>query len=97
MNKAVKTVYVLGATPKDPKTIYAVGATPIDPLTGKVCGKTQIIYIQSEDVEQHKLFDGKNGAEIAEYVAGCWLVDNSRYNNHEIKFIKMVAENEFIK
>ena len=79
------------------KTVYAIGATPKTPWLNTVCGKTQIIYISKEDVEQHKLFDGKNGVEVAEHMANWWLVKNDYSGYHEVKFIKMVAPNEFIK
>ena len=79
------------------KTVYAVGATPKDPWTNEVCGKTQILYIRNEDVEQHKMFDGKNGVEVAAHIASCYLSDYDCEGYHEVKFVKMVAPNEFIK
>ena len=78
------------------KTVYAIGATPKNPLTNEVCGKTQIIYISNEDVEQHKFFDGNNGVKVAEYMADCWLTKNDYNGYNEVKFIKMVAPNEHI-
>ena len=79
------------------KTVYAVGATPKNPWTNEVRGKTKIIYISNEDVEQHKLFDGNNGVEVATHIASWWLAKNDYGGYHEVKFIKMVAPNEFIK
>ena len=79
------------------KTVYAIGATPKDPMLDKVRGKTQILYIAKEDVEQHKMFNGNNGVEVAEHIASWWLTKNDYSGYHEVKFIKMVAPNEFIK
>lgn len=79
------------------KNIYAIGATPKDPWTNEVRGKTKILYIAKEDVEQHKLFNGNNGVEVAEHMADWWLFDYDCEGYHEVKFIKMVAPNEFIK
>ena len=79
------------------KTVYAIGATPKNPWLNEVRGKTQILYIAKEDVEQHKLFDGNNGVEVAEHIASWWLTKNDYSGYHEVKFIKMVAPNEFIK
>ena len=78
------------------KTVFAIGATPKDPWTGKVCGETQIIYIAHEDVEKHKLFDGNNSVEVAEHMADWFLTKNDYTGYHEVKFIKMVAPNEWI-
>lgn len=78
------------------KTVYAIGATPKDPCLNRVLGKTQIIYISKEDVEQHKMFNGNNGVEVAEHIANWWLTKNDYSGYHEVKFIKMVAPNEFI-
>ena len=78
------------------KTVYAIGATPKNPWTNEVCGKTQIIYVAEEDVEQHKMFNGNNGVEVAEHIASWWLTKNDYGGYHEVKFIKMVAPNEYI-
>lgn len=78
------------------KTVYAIGATPKNPWLNEVCGKTQIIYISNEDVEQHKMFNGNNGVEVAEHIASWWLTKNDYGGYHEVKFIKMVAPNEHI-
>ena len=78
------------------KTVYAIGATPKNPWLNKVCGKTQIIYISNEDVEQHKMFNGNNGVEVAEHIASWWLFKNDYGGHQEVKFIKMVAPNEHI-
>ena len=78
------------------KTVYAIGATPKDPWLNKVCGKTQILYIAKEDVEQHKMFNGNNGVEVAEHIASWWLTKNDYGGHHEVKFIKMVAPGENI-
>ena len=78
------------------KTVYAIGATPKNPWSNEVCGKTQILYVAKEDVEQHKLFDGNNGVEVAEHIASWWLFKNDNYGYCEVKFIKMVAPNEHI-
>ena len=79
------------------KTVYAIGATPKNPWTNEVRGKTKILYIRNEYVENNRLFDGKNGAEVAEHIASCCLSDYDCEGYHEVKFIKMVAPNEFIK
>ena len=78
------------------KTVYAIGATPKNPWLNEVCGKTQIIYIAKEDVEQHKMFNGNNGVEVAAHIARFWLINNDYGGYHEVKFIKMVAPNEHI-
>ena len=78
------------------KTVYAIGATPKNPWTNAVLGKTHKIYIEHERVEQHKLFNGKNGIEVAKYLASWWLTKNDYGGYHEVKFIKMVAPNEHI-
>lgn len=79
------------------KNIYAIGATPKDPWSNEVRGKTKILYIAKEDVEKHKIFIGNNGVEVAEHMARWWLSDYDYGGYHEVKFIKMVAPNEFIK
>ena len=78
------------------KTVYAIGATPKNPWTNEVCGTTQIIYVAKEDVEQHKIFNGNNCVQVAEHIASWWLTKNDYSGYHEVKFIKMVAPNEFI-
>ena len=78
------------------KTVYAIGATPKNPWLNEVLGKTQILYIQSEDVEQHKFFNGKNGVEVAEYIASCMIAKDDSLGYHDIKFVKMVAPGEHI-
>ena len=78
------------------KTVYAIGATPMNPWLNEVRGKTQIIYISNEYVEQHKFFDGKNGVEVAEYIASCMIAKDESLGYHDIKFIKMVAPDEHI-
>ena len=78
------------------KTVYAIGATPKNPWTNEVCGKTHKIYIEHERVEQHKLFNGKNGIEVAEHIASWWLTKNDLDGCHDIKVVKMVAPNEHI-
>lgn len=78
------------------KTVYAIGATPKDPCLNRVLGKTQIIYISKEDVEQHKMFNCNNSVEVAEHIASFWLTKNDYGGYHEVKFIKMVAPNEHI-
>ena len=77
------------------KTVYAIGATPMNPWT-KVFGKTHKIYIEHEDVEQHKLFNGNNGVEVAEYIASCMIAKDDSLGYYDIKFIKMVAPGEHI-
>ena len=79
------------------KTVYAIGATPKNPWTNEVRGKTKIIYVAKEDVEQHKMFNGNNGVEVAAHIASCYLSDYDCEGYHEVKFVKMVAPNEFIK
>ena len=79
------------------KTVYAIGATPKNPWTNEVRGKTQIIYVAKEDVEEHKMFNGNNGVEVAEHIASWWLTKNDYGGYHEVKLVKMVAPNEFIK
>ena len=79
------------------KTVYERGATPKNPWLNKVLGKTQILYIAKEDVEQHNMFNGNNGVEVAEHIASWWLAKDDYSGYHEVKFIKMVAPNEFIK
>ena len=78
------------------KTVYAIGATPKNPWLNEVCGKTQIIYIAKEDVEQHKMFNGNNGVEVAEHIASWWLTKNDALGYYDIKFVKMVTPNEHI-
>ena len=73
------------------KTVYAIGATPKNPWLNEVRGKTQILYIAKEDVEQHKLFDGNNGVEVAEHIASWWRTKNDYSGYHQVKFITLVA------
>ena len=77
------------------KTVYAIGATPMNPWT-RVFGKTHKIYIEHDDVEKHKLFDGNNGVEVAEYIASRMIAKNDTLGYYDIKFIKMVAPGEHI-
>ena len=77
------------------KNIYAIGATPMNPWT-RALGKTHKIYIEHEDVEQHKLFNGNNGVEVAEYIASCMIAKDDSLGYYEVKFIKMVAPGEHI-
>ena len=77
------------------KNIYAIEATPMNPWT-KAFGKTHKIYIEHEHVEQHKLFNGNNGIDVAEYIASCMIAKNDTLGYYDIKFIKMVAPNEHI-
>ena len=77
------------------KTVYAIGATPMNPWT-RAFGKTHKIYIEHEDVEQHKLFNGKNGVDVAEYIASCMIAKDDALGYYDIKFIKMVAPGEHI-
>ena len=78
------------------KTVYAIGATPMNPWLNDVCGKTKILYVAKEDVEQHKMFNGNNGVEVAEHIVS-WCLSTDDYSGyHEVKFIKMVAPNEHI-
>ena len=77
------------------KNIYAIGATPMNPWT-KVFGKTHKIYIEHERVEQHKLFNGNNGVEVAEYIASRMIAKVDALGYYDIKFVKMVAPGEHI-
>ena len=77
------------------KNIYAISATPMNPWT-KAFGKTHNIYIEHDRVEQHKLFNGNNGVEVAAYIAGCMIAKNDTLGYYDIKFVKMVAPNEHI-
>ena len=78
------------------KNIYAIGATPMNPWLNEVRGKTQIIYVAKEDVEQHKLFNGNNGVEVAAHIASCMIAKDDALGYYDIKFIKMVAPGEHI-
>lgn len=77
------------------KNIYAISATPMNPWT-RVFGKTHTIYIAKEDVEQHKLFNGNNGAEVAEYIASRMIAKVDALGYYDIKFVKMIAPGEHI-
>ena len=77
------------------KTVYAIGATPMNPWT-KVFGKTYNIYIEHEQVEQHNLFNGNNGIDVAEYIASRMIVKKDTLGYYDIKFVKMVAPGEHI-
>ena len=77
------------------KNIYAISATPMNPWT-KAFGKTHNIYIEHDRVEQHKLFNGNNGIDVAEYIASRMIAKNDALGYYDIKFIKMVAPNEHI-
>ena len=78
------------------KTVYAIGATPKNPWTNEVLGKTHKIYIEHERVEQHKLFNGNNGIDVAEYIASRMIVKKDTLGYYDIKFVKMVAPGEHI-
>ena len=77
------------------KNIYAISATPMNPWT-RVFGKTHNIYIEHEHVEQHKLFNGNNGVEVAEYIASRMIAKDDALGYYDIKFVKMVAPGEHI-
>lgn len=77
------------------KNIYAISATPMNPWT-RVFGKTHKIYIEHEDVEKHKLFDGNNSVEVAEYIASRMIAKVDALGYYDIKFVKMVAPGEHI-
>lgn len=77
------------------KTVYAISATPMNPWT-RVFGKTHNIYIKHEQVEQHKLFNGKNAVEVAECIASRMIAKDDALGYYDIKFVKMVAPNEHI-
>ena len=77
------------------KTVYAISAIPMNPWT-KVFGKTHNIYIEQEQVEQHKLFNGNNDVEVAEYIASCMIAKYDALGYYDIKFVKMVAPGEHI-
>lgn len=77
------------------KNIYAISAIPMNPWT-KVFGKTHKIYIKHEHVEQHKLFNGNNDVEVAEYIASRMIAKNDSLGYYDIKFVKMVASGEHI-
>ena len=77
------------------KNIYAISATPMNPWT-KAFGKTHKIYIEHDRVEQHKLFNGKNDIDVAEYIASCMVAKDDALGYYDIKFIKMVAPGEHI-
>ena len=77
------------------KNIYAICAIPMNPWT-KAFGKTHKIYIEHEDVEKHKLFNGNNGVEVAEYIASRMIAKDDALGYYDIKFIKMVAPGEHI-
>ena len=77
------------------KTVYAIGATPMNPWT-RVFGKTHKIYIEHEQVEQHNLFNGNNGVEVAECIASRMIAKKDTLGYYDIKFVKMVALGEHI-
>ena len=77
------------------KNIYAISATPMNPWT-KAFGKTHNIYIEHDRVEQHKLFNGNNSVEVAEYIASRMIAKDDALGYYDIKFVKMVAPNEHI-
>ena len=77
------------------KNVYAICATPMNPWT-KAFGKTHNIYIAHEDVEKHKLFDGNNGIDVAEYIASRMIAKDDALGYYDIKFVKMVAPGEHI-
>ena len=77
------------------KNIYAISATPMNPWT-KVFGKTHKIYIEHERVEQHKLFNGNNGIDVAEYIASRMIAKNDALGYYDIKFVKLSAPGEHI-
>ena len=77
------------------KNIYAISATPMNPWT-KVFGKTHKIYIEHERVEQHKLFNGNNGIDVAEYIASRMIAKNDALGYYDIKFVKLIAPGEHI-
>ena len=77
------------------KNVYAICATPMNPWT-KAFGKTHKIYIAHDRVEQHKLFNGNNDIDVAEYIASCMVAKNDALGYYDIKFVKMVAPGEHI-
>ena len=77
------------------KNVYAICATPMNPWT-KAFGKTHKIYIEHDRVEQHKLFNGNNGVEVAEYIASRMIAKDDALGYYDIKFVKMVAPCEHI-
>lgn len=77
------------------KNIYAISAIPMNPWT-RVFGKTHKIYIEHEQVEQHKLFNGNNYVEVAEYIASRMIAKYDSLGYYDIKFVKMVAPGEHI-
>ena len=77
------------------KNIYAISATPMNPWT-KAFGKTHNIYIEHDRVKQHKLFNGNNGIDVAEYIASRMIAKDDALGYYDIKFVKMVAPGEHI-
>lgn len=77
------------------KNIYAISATPMNPWT-RAFGKTHKIYIEREHVKQHKLLNGNNDVEVAEYIASRMIAKVDALGYYDIKFVKMIAPGEHI-